>query len=88
MNKRKVIGRFIILKLAELAAIVFVPWGVGWATSKWVWLCTVLRFYDDAFWLHGVIVLICFWTIVMIPILTYSYIILNWEWARKWAEKS
>ena len=76
---------FIGMKLAELAAIVFVPWGVGILANKNAWF--VRLFHGSPVYLDGFMILAILAMIIMIAIFAIFIIIpANWEWAKRLAK--
>lgn len=70
---------FIILKVLEVSAIVFVPWGIGlvaqsispsFFNTHWVWLDGVAVML-----MGGVLAILCFWLFIFVES--------NIEWAEK-----
>jgi len=68
---------FIGLKIAEISAIVFIPWGLG--------LWNPIGLPDDApAWVMGLgTILIGLVVPVLLLCLCYVLISVNWEWAKK-----
>ena len=67
---------FVGLKVAEISAVVFIPWGLG------LWNPLGLR--DDYAWVTGLgYICLGIWLPVIIFLICYGLISVNWEWSKK-----
>lgn len=71
---------FLGLKIAEIAAIVFVPWGIGALAKKWGWLMEYVLPEDAPCWVVGIFILAMSSSI-------FFFIQANWDWAKSIVRK-
>ncbi len=77
----KRISIFIGLKVAEISAIVFIPYYLGMLLSKWEWFC--VKFTLQSYWITGFMGI---WALVAslgAVLLIVLLVIGNWNWAKK-----
>jgi len=82
---------FIGLKVAEISAIIFVPYYLGVLVSKWTWYYTAMGFCGTPCWIVGianaVFLVLMFLACGLIYLGVYELVTSNWELSEKIANK-
>lgn len=75
---------FIGLKVAEVSAVVFIPYFLGMLLMKWKWYVTFMEVEGVPLWIVGIGSIIMWIGLpVVIVVVLVVFIMGNWEWAQK-----